>query len=377
VLHGLSSLVDLCRALAALVVVVGHLDELGFWPVDTDGRANRLSHDAVVVFFVLSGLAIAHAARVSRHDARGFAIARASRLWSVAVPAVLLTLALDAIGMRLDPSRYTSWQYAHAPLHVAYQWLFLGELWTHGSVVPFSNVPYWSLGYEAWYYALFFAAAFLRGRARLVAVAVLLAVMGPKLWLLLPAWLAGVWTQRRLEAIDAREAAGAPLAGPAGAALAIVAIVAAASLLAGGGQARLEHAGLAAIGALPDGWQPRLGYSRWFVADWVLAALVAALLVGARLARPRLPAPLARAAKISAGVSFSLYVVHYPVLMLLGAALPVQRGIGWTLLALAVVLAVTAAFWAAFERHREPWRRALGAAWDLAARRLALSRIAR
>src|SRR5690606_37007061 len=60
----------------------------------------------------------------------------------------------------------------------------------------FSNVPFWSLCYEVWYYVLFGAAAFGRGRARLLLVGLVLLIMGPRLWLLLPLWALGSWLYR-------------------------------------------------------------------------------------------------------------------------------------------------------------------------------------
>ena len=44
---------------------------------------------------------------------------------------------------------------------------FTNEIW-FSSIRPFSNGPFWSLGYEAWYYAIFGVWTFTRGRRRLV-----------------------------------------------------------------------------------------------------------------------------------------------------------------------------------------------------------------
>ena len=364
----LSAFIDACRVLAAGVVLFGHLDALGFVPVELAGRPNRAGHDAVIVFFVLSGLVIAHAAAGSQRGARAYAVARAARVYSVAVPVVLVGLALDRIGLRLDPAGYPLWQYARWPLHLAYQWLFLGEAWTHTTLVPFSNVPYWSLAYEAWYYALFGVACFAPGAARWPLAALVLAAMGPKPWLLLPAWLGGVALHRLL----ARPAP--PGASRARAQALVAAGIAGYALFLGtGAQAALERTGQRLLTALhaTSGLEAALhpGYSRYFLADWVTAALFALVVLGLSRWQPRVPAPLARAAHVLAGMSFTLYLLHYPLLKLLRAAgLAALPGWSAALAAAALVLGATALLALLTEQQRRPWRRLFGAAWDALAR---------
>jgi peptidoglycan/LPS O-acetylase OafA/YrhL len=54
----------------------------------------------------------------------------------------------------------------------------------------------------------------------------------------------------------------------------------------------------------------------------MIAACLALHLVGMRAAAPALPARAGQAVRWLAGASFSIYVVHYPVLHLLDALLP-------------------------------------------------------
>lgn len=364
----LSAFIDLYRVTAAMVVLFGHLDSLGFVPLELSGRPNRAGHDAVIVFFVLSGLVIAHAAATSQHTARAFMVARASRLYSVAVPAVLIGYALDRVGVALDPAGYPTWQHPKWALHMLQQWLFLGETWTRGSIVPFSNVPYWSLGYEAWYYLLFGVATFTRGPVRVIAVAAVLAAMGPKLWLLLPAWLAGVVLYHAV----VRRHAAPPAAGQSTPRYAVAAIVIGVAayvlIVATGAQARLELIGqrmLAGPGDTMIEIVAFAGYSRFFLADWVTTLLVALVLYGVSRAAPVVPAWLATAVATAAGISFTLYLLHYPILMLLRATHVLETP-AWTstVAAAAIVLAATALAARLFEHRREPWRRLFGALWD-------------
>jgi peptidoglycan/LPS O-acetylase OafA/YrhL len=58
--------------------------------------------------------------------------------------------------------------------------LFLGASLTL-PVQPGSNLPFWSLNYEAWYYVLFGATAFLHGRQRILALIAAALLAGPKI----------------------------------------------------------------------------------------------------------------------------------------------------------------------------------------------------
>jgi len=79
----------------------------------------------------------------------------------------------------------------HPTLGYALSAVFLGESWTLAVLLGF-NVLFWLLNYEAWYYALFAAATFLRGRLRAGALGVAALLAEPKILLLFPVWLIGV-----------------------------------------------------------------------------------------------------------------------------------------------------------------------------------------
>ncbi|MGA7451675.1 MAG: hypothetical protein WBW73_10515, partial [Rhodoplanes sp.] len=55
---------------------------------------------------------------------------------------------------------------------------FLGEHW-NAHRFPGSNSPYWSLGFEVWYYVAFGAFVFCPGRWRWIAAATVLVFIGP------------------------------------------------------------------------------------------------------------------------------------------------------------------------------------------------------
>jgi peptidoglycan/LPS O-acetylase OafA/YrhL len=121
-----------------------------------------------------------------------------ARVYSVALPALILTFALDAIGRWARPDLYSSvwgyvadgrvWQFASGLLLV-------NQIWSM-NVPPGSALPYWSLGYEAWYYVIFGLAIFFPPRWRVFAVVAAIAFVGPAVAVMLPLWLIGLYGYR-------------------------------------------------------------------------------------------------------------------------------------------------------------------------------------
>lgn len=188
----LSVYLDLCRFLAAVTVVLAHLIHFDVAKGDWANWLPHNGHDAVILFFVLSGFVIYYTTQRRHTDLADYTIARATRIYSVALPILLLTVAVDLIGLQFHPENYTGlYQYQKLHIYVPFHLAFLGEIWTI-SEQPFTVPPYWSLGYEVWYYALFAAFFFYRDLRRVVVFGLLLLFVGYKLWLLFPIWLAGV-----------------------------------------------------------------------------------------------------------------------------------------------------------------------------------------
>jgi peptidoglycan/LPS O-acetylase OafA/YrhL len=57
-------------------------------------------------FFVISGFVIAYVTETSERTWKSYLAARASRIYSVAIPGLLLAALLDPIGIRIDPRWY-------------------------------------------------------------------------------------------------------------------------------------------------------------------------------------------------------------------------------------------------------------------------------
>ena len=143
------------------------------------------------------GFAFDYVADTREQDFRGFMVARAARIFSVAIPAIILTATLDLVGFQINelayPEGYRAWDLP--VIRVITSTLFLNEIWALG-IQLFTNVPYWSLNYEVWYYVLFGVLFFFEGRRKWFAFGVLCLLLGPKIILLLPVWWMGVWIYR-------------------------------------------------------------------------------------------------------------------------------------------------------------------------------------
>ena len=299
--NALSLYLDALRFGAALTVFVSHYSTGRisgglFWQFD-HGRT------AVLVFFVLSGFVIAWVSERRERTLEEYGLSRVARLYSVIIPAFVVTAALDSIGKAIDPRLYgPEWGHsmAHPVIDYALSAVFLGESWTI-RVLPGSDVPYWSLNYEAWYYVLFAAVIFLRGRPRIAAVIVTALLAGPRILFLLPVWLMGVaaWRWR------------AELPDQLGRPLVVVCLAGFIALEALGGERLFWHPS--------GGWLPP-DFSAY---DFVLGALVALFIIG--LANVQLSMPKARFERLVrglAGTSFGLYLLHYPLLNFFGTVVP-------------------------------------------------------
>ncbi|HTC84425.1 MAG TPA: acyltransferase family protein, partial [Rhizomicrobium sp.] len=98
----LSVYLDILRVLAAAAVFLSHLSWLeisgGFlWQLQPYG------HPAVIVFFVLSGYLIQYSVAARENRLADYAVARLGRLYSVVIPALILTYIFDRIGASHNP----------------------------------------------------------------------------------------------------------------------------------------------------------------------------------------------------------------------------------------------------------------------------------
>jgi peptidoglycan/LPS O-acetylase OafA/YrhL len=95
--------VDIVRPAAAIVVLLSHVSFLTAGQLDFVSSAGV---QAVDVFFVLSGFVIAYVSATRERQAGIYFASRATRIYSVAVPAIVLTAALDYVGLRENAAVY-------------------------------------------------------------------------------------------------------------------------------------------------------------------------------------------------------------------------------------------------------------------------------
>lgn len=175
-----SNHLDLIRGLAALAVVVFHVRYRFFFDFHDVADpsllqkafyvATAFGHDAVMVFFVLSGYFISSSiirdCRQQRWSWSRYLVNRTTRLYVVLIPGLLLTLFWDQLGMSCfgDHPIYSgevrTWQagYGFSVPDRSTAKVFFGNILFLQAIKlpPFgSNDALWSLSYEFWYYVLF------------------------------------------------------------------------------------------------------------------------------------------------------------------------------------------------------------------------------
>jgi peptidoglycan/LPS O-acetylase OafA/YrhL len=282
----------------------------------------RFGHQAVLVFFLISGFCIHYRQALSlagsgveqsRLSLRAFAGRRARRLYPPLLAALVLTITFDYFGTALNPGLYdhtsilTSIQkwltqpMSYSAATVAGNLLFLGGL----AVPAFgSNGPIWSLSFEACFYLAYPMIWLISKRYRprvTLAICVTVSIAAAAGYVFLPAWplrVASYW-----------------------------ALWAAGAVTADAYARRLEPEALKRFGPFSIAILAVLALIYWPAGSptvdllWCLplsvafAYLMLAMPSGARQFANRLtPAllPLGR-------VSYSLYLIHFPLFVLLAA----------------------------------------------------------
>ena len=331
-----SFFLDGLRFLAALGVVFAHLGNSRLVPGAVAVQA--YGGCFVVAFFVLSGCVIAATTDPARSDGVRYFAVRLARLWTVALPALVVAFILQITGEQLVPGYFSGFDRGHSWLRYLLAATFANEFW-FASAGPPMVLPVWSLAYEFWYYVLFGIAVYVRRPlARALALLLVCGIVGPKILVLFPIWLLGVavWQSIRFRHIFERWA--------------LVIIGASAALMA-------------ALVIMHPRWPGEIGFAPWFfsgawISDWLFGLGIAGLIVGvdARFHKRTVPRALNAAIKQGAGVSFSLYLLHYPLMVFCAAFLPYDPSSpGQVAGVLALVFLVVYAFGSICEPQRKPW----------------------
>jgi peptidoglycan/LPS O-acetylase OafA/YrhL len=317
---GGSVALDAIRGLAALLVLFDHCHNLFFLDYGSALRVSAHPHltyvlyalssagaEAVVIFFVLSGYLISgsvfRALDQGRWSWKDYLTHRFVRLWLVLLPALVLCAAWDSGRLSLTGGT-GSFLARMAAAGLTWK-LFFGNVFflqaAHTTTFG-SDRALWSLAAEFWYYMLFPLGllAIRRGtpvKARvLCGVGFLLAagVAGRGIMGLFPVWLCGT----------ALALVKPPKLGRAVRWVALA----------------LYAPCVFRLAMTPWPW-------RYFKMDYVLGAITAVFLWVLLSAAGRVDekAFVVRASRSVAGSSYSLYLVHYPLLMFFAAVLTAGR----------------------------------------------------
>jgi len=362
---------DALRGFAAFSVLLNHLRDALFVDYEAIARhnpitsaaylASGLGRQSVIVFFVLSGYlvggSVLRSVRSGSWSWMAYLLARLSRLYVVLLPALLLGGALDWLGMHMAGTEavYSGNSGMHAlvvNVHSVLTWpilvanaLFLQTIQLPGfgpNPVPTfgSNGALWSLSYEFWYYLAFPFLVFLLARSqswkmRAISCLGLLAwgwFVGLNIFLLGLTWLMGALIAF-LPAFPARRSWMRSLA------------MVLALMLFGAGLVQSKL-----LGSLPS--------------DIVLGLAVTAMIwVTLHCARAPLPAFYVHMARRAAHSSYTLYLVHFPMLIFLKASLHLPRAYpGWHAYlvgagVLAAIVLYAQLVYGAFEKNTDHVRR--------------------
>lgn len=360
---------DMLRGLAAMAVVVGHIR--GFLLVDFGALqapeiwhkpvyfVGGLGHQSVIAFFALSGFLVGGKAlkdMLAGNWSWGhYIVARLARLWTVVIPALVLTLVLDVAGRALggghgyDGGMYdilSSGPSSTSPVDHSFATFLANAAFLQTITAPVygSNGPLWSLANEFWYYVMAPLAAFavlvpasvwLRAFAGVAAVG-LAWLLPAELVILGAIWIAGAAAHH----LSARIGLRALFARPA---FAVVVILVLGATVAAGFR-----------------WNG-IGYDLLLGLAWAAALPALAHL-------PALDGLYTRIASGISEISYTLYATHFPLLAFIYFTVIAPKqwqpgldvlGLGLAMLAAAVVMAT--ALWWCFESNTQRVRAAASA----------------
>lgn len=332
----LSPSLDLLRWMAAFTVMLAHLDvrlirpETVFSVHNLAGHFSLLghyawifavgyAHKAVMVFFVMSGWLVGGKVlkQVLEHgelDLGRYYFDRATRLWIVLLPALVLTYLLDGLGSQLaaGPDVYAPFEANRTPAEFVCNALFLQMIRCHELG---SNVALWSLASEFWYYALWPLLLAPLAKRRSPGLRWTLFAIGCALAALLTFQRYGEYPVLPYFTIWAAGAGARLISAPITRSPLLAAAVLASVLIA------------TRIG---DGTQ-LVSLAGWFfVTDLSVALCLANLLVSLAHWKGAVPRALELPVhRFLADRSYSLYAVHVPLIMIFCASLQSYFGVGW------------------------------------------------
>ncbi len=328
---------DFLRVIAAFGVLLVHSSLP--WFSNSLFLPLNLGHRLVMIFFVLSGYLIAYTVDQKNKGSQLYLIDRFSRLYSVVLPALVFTYIIDLAGKSINPGFYLS---QITPNHQAVRFLlnatFLSQIWGLCSK-PSSNGPFWSISYEFWYYMIFWALYYLKGKWKYIVFIGICMLIGVKILLLLPVWLFGAIAYRITKYLTISNKMAQLLFGVTFISVLLLTF-------------RYDFSFFSDIyryGEAP------LFFSSNFIFDWVYGLLVAINIfsVGYIVLSVKMPLIIEKAIKYLSSITFSLYLYHLPILVFIGAVLKYNKSSYiQVILILMCVVAIVSFLSEITEKHR-------------------------
>jgi peptidoglycan/LPS O-acetylase OafA/YrhL len=294
------------RIIATLCVFLGHCNFPWLGNGIQIGPNN--GQDFVIVFFVLSGFVIAYVTDKKKDASlKRYLFDRFTRLYSVVIPALILTYISDSIGQKVFSQDLYNGLINENYLSIRYllNLSFFQESWTL-STRPGTNGPFWSLAYEFWFYMAFGIWFYIKNiKFRSIFLILIMALTGYKIWILFPCWLLGVatyymskkqWLNQSIAFTTCLISMGI-----------LVAVL-------------NQWASLPTWKIFPAGNAP-LFYSSNFLHDYILAGILAIFIYSFTHLKfnKSVPTILSNFIKRYANSTFSLYLYHFPLLVLVAS----------------------------------------------------------
>ncbi len=313
-IHGnLSIYLDLLRFGAAVVVFLSHA-HVFLLPTIKIGPLGW-GREAVAVFFVLSGFVISYVRQVSEREWRVYLVARLARIMPVALLAIVVIFVADNIGTHANAFYYdfiNTGFFTPVSVEAALAYVtFTNQLWFAHAVFG-SGEPYWSLGFEVQYYLFFGLLAFSSSRAKIPLLCLWAAFAGPKILMYMPLWLMGWLT---MKCVIERPPFRRPIA---------IAMIAASVVLF----FSLKFFADRAATNMYETWSLPQEAINFVYFNLIGVAVVLHLIGAASLLRQARPLfeKTGPAIRWLAGGSFTLYLVHQPLILMFASFLhPVEE----------------------------------------------------
>lgn len=335
---------EMLRVVATLIVFVSHSSML-LEPLSKNAWLDHFGRDGVIFFFVLSGYVISWCAHKRDATPTAYAINRASRIYSVALPGLALALGVTLLLYLVGATHELDYRLKKLWLYLPIWLSFTGNAWYLNETPP-NNFPYWSLYYEVTYYVMFAVFHYLRNRWRWPLLLLLAALAGPDILQLGVLWLAGsllyfhghrvTWSQSTARLVGVASAA----------AYVLTKVWAFDDVL----DSYIAPVWLFLFGSTQHAPDQRFG-------DYWIGIFVVLNMLSAQRAQWQFGARATQAIRALAAYSFSTYLYHIPLYGLLMVLLPDRHSALQAATAIALCLTGIVGLGRVTEQRKQAWRR--------------------